>query len=343
MEYCGIDLHQKYSQVCVIDENGEVVESARIPTTRAALARKFARREKMRICVEAGVCSPWVSRLLAEGGHELIVCNPRRVRLIAEATLKNDTVDAETLARLVRLDPRFLKPIGHRGEATQLMRGKLRVRRSLIENRTACINTIRGLLASFGYRIPSGASTAFVHRLDRVALPAELRVVIEPLVATLDQLGDQIAMTDDEVVRLTEQTPVANLLQGIPGVGPVLSTAFILCIEDPRRFPKSRDVAPFLGLTPRLRESGETSHHGRITKHGDREVRSLLVQAAHCILRTTSSDTQLKRWGDRLASRVGKRKAVVALARKLAVVMHTMWITGEPYQAFPGGRQSEAA
>ena len=186
MEYCGIDLHVSYSQICILGEEGEVMETSRGRTSRPALTKFFARRNQMRIVLEAGGSSPWVSRLLEELGHEVIVCSPRRVRLIAESTLKNDKVDAEVLARLLRIDPAFLTPVRHRSEKAQLMRSKLLVRRSLVEARTKWINTVRGLLRAFGYRVAGKAPHTFAERVDRMKLPDELQQVIEPL---LEQLG----------------------------------------------------------------------------------------------------------------------------------------------------------
>ena len=341
MEYCGIDLHAEYSQICILDEDGEVMETSRVRTSRKALERLF-RRDRMRVAMEAGGTSPWVSRLLASLGHEVVVCSPRRVRLIAESTLKNDKVDAEVLARLVRLDPEFLKPIQHRSEEAQLLRGNLRVRSAMVEARTKWINTIRGLLRSFGYRVSGKAPHTFAERVDRMGLPDELRAVIEPLLQQLDLLSGEIARRNDHLEEMVKDLPEVEHLREIPGVGPVVATYFVLTIDDPDRFKNSRDVASFFGLRPSMRESASMTHFGRITKEGDPEMRRLLVQAAHALLRTRT-DSQLKQWALALAERKGKSKAVVALARKLAVLMHRLWVTGEVYQAFPKQETSQAA
>ena len=341
MEYCGIDLHTEYSQICILDEEGEVMETSRVRTSRKALEGYF-RRDPMRVVMEAGGSSPWVSRLVESVGHEVVVCSPRRVRLIAESKLKNDRVDAEVLARLVRIDPEFLKPIQHRSEEAQLLRANLKVRSAMVEARTKWINTVRGLLRSFGYKVAGKSPGTFVDRVNRMKLPDELRAVIEPLLEQLDLLSCEIKRRNEHVEEMVKDLPEVDHLREIPGVGPVVATYFVLTIDDPDRFRNSRDVASFFGLRPSMRESASVSHFGRITKEGDPEMRRLLVQAAHAFL-LTKADSELKTWALALAQRKGKGKAAVALARKLAVLMHHLWVTGEVYQAFPTEETSKAA
>lgn len=334
MEYCGIDLHQTYSEICILDEEGEVTETSRVRTSRSGLTRFFGQRQPMRVAVEAGGSSPWVSRLLGELGHEVVVCSPRRVRLIAESTLKNDTVDAEVLARLLRMDPAFLQPVRHRSERAQLLRSKLLVRRSLVEARVRWINTVRGLLRSFGYQVPGRVSRTFVERVDRVQLPTDLRQVIKPLLNELELVTGEIERCDEGLAELARELPEVERLRQVPGVGPITALYFVLSIDDPHRFRRSRDVAAFLGLRPSIRASGGVSHYGRITKEGDPEMRRLLVQAAHAMM-LTRADCSLKRWAADLRQRRGAGKAAVALARKLAVLMHHLWINGRDFEAFP--------
>lgn len=341
MEYCGIDLHSEYSQICILDEDGEVMETSRVGTSRKALERFFA-RDRMRVVMEAGGSSPWVSRLLDSLGHEVVVCSPRRVRLIAESSLKNDKVDAEVLARLVRLDPEFLKPIQHRSEQAQLLRANLKVRSAMVEARTKWINTVRGLLRGFGYKVSGKAPHTFVERVNRMKLPDGLSAIISPLLEQLDLLTGEIDRRNEHLEEMVKDLPEVGHLCEIPGVGPVVATYFVLTIDDPDRFKNSRDVASFFGLRPSMRESASVTRFGRITKEGDPEMRRLLVQAAHACLHT-KADSELKRWALALAERKGKGKAVVALARKLAVLMHRLWITGEVYQAFPNNGAAQAA
>lgn len=333
VEHCGIDLHTKSSEVAILEEGGDEADRARIPTTESGLRRWFGGRAPMVICLEAGGQSAWAERILRSLGHEVVVANPAKVRLIAEATLKNDKVDAETLARLVRADRKLLCPIIHRSAETQRQRGILRSRRTLVNARTACLNASRGILRSFGHRTPGGKAVRVAAALADERIGEELVAVVAPLVQLALELDEKIAALDEQIEAMGSERPEVGLLRTVPGVGPLVSLAFVLCIEDPRRFKKSRDVAGYLGLRPKMRESGATSRYGGITRQGDSEMRRLLVQAAHGLLRSRA-DSDLKRWAQALAARVGKTKAVVALARKLAVVMHAMWVRGEPYRPF---------
>jgi transposase len=341
VEHCGIDLHLKSSQVTVVDGEGEVLERATIPTTEAGIRRWFGRRARMRILVEASGSSPWVVRLLAELGHEVEVIDPRRVRLIAQSTLKTDRIDADTLAELARLRTKLRTLVWQRSATSQRQRGHLRVRRALVEARAGFIVTIRGLLRSFGVRVASCRSDRFAARCQATAIPAELSEVITPLLVAIRDLDIRIAEMDTVVEHVGQLYPAVQSFQDIPGVGPVVALAFLLSIEDPSRFRRSRDVPGYLGLRPNLRASADVVRRGRITKEGDADVRRLLVQAAHAHLRS-HTDTALKRWAEGLVPRIGKRKAIVALARKLAVLMHRLWITGEVYHPFPAD-QVEAA
>ena len=333
MEHCGIDLHSKSSEVAVLDERGECGERARIPTTESSLRRWFGGRAPMVICLEAGGQSAWAARILTSFGHDIVVANPARVRLIAEATLKNDQVDAETLARLVRADRRLLCPIIHRSAETQRQRGVLRARRMLVNARVACLNTSRGILRSFGFRTPSRKAERLAERLADSQIPEALVAVVAPLVQLALELDEKIAALDAEVEAMGQAYPEVALLRTIPGVGPQVGLAFVLCIEDPSRFRRSRDLGGYLGLRPKMRESGSTSRYGGITHQGDSEMRTLLVQAAHGLLRSRA-DSDLTQWTQGLVARIGKTKAVVALARTLAVVMHTIWVRGEAFRPF---------
>lgn len=334
MENCGIDLHQKSSQVTVVDDEGVLLERASIPTTRVALERWFGPRPPMRILVEASGCSPWVVRVLRELGHDVGVVDPRRIRLVAESTLKTDRIDADTLAELARLKLRLRTLVWQRGEATQRQRGHLRVRRALVEARAGFIVTVRGLVRSFGGRIASCRSDRFAARCEATELPSGMGEVVAPLVAAIRELDARIAAMDELINAVGSGHDAVASLQAIPGVGPVVALAYVLSLEDPTRFRRSREVPGYLGLRPRLRASSDSVRQGRITKQGDPDLRRLLVQAAHAHLRSTQ-ETALKRWAQTLIPRLGKRKTIVALARKLAVLMHRLWVTGEAYEAFP--------
>jgi transposase len=334
MEHLGIDVHQKYSEICWLSEAGEVRERQRLPTTEASLRRFFGRIEPVRVVLESSCVTPWVGRLLGEMGHEVVVLNPRRVRLVAESTLKSDTIDAEILARLSRFDLKLLRPVYQRSEAAQELRTRLRVRGSLVKARTSLINSVRGSLRSQGYRMGSCPTSSFVARWFELRLAPAVREVLEPLVETIAELTDRIAGLERELKAVARSDELMLRLQDVPGVGPLVSLAYVGWMDRAERFAKSRDVGACLGLRPRVRGSGGKILRGAITREGDCEMRRLLVQAAHAAL-NSKKDFQLRRWAEAVAERVGKSKAVVALARKIAVLLHRLWVTGEPYRAFP--------
>jgi transposase len=331
----GLDLGDKYSEGCVVDASGEVVETFRVRTTQPALDRVLARFGKARVVLEVGTHSPWVSRRVSAQGHGVIVANPRRVRLIAENDSKSDGFDAELLARLGRVDPQLLHPIVHRGEQAQRDLVLLRARDGLVRARTQLINQVRGFAKSLGTRLPRSSTEAFPRRVRCVAA-MDLFPGLETMLEMTERLTQEIRVMDREVERLCrERYPEAKVLRQVKGVGPITALCFVLTLEDPSRFRKSRSVGAYLGLRPRQRDSGEQRPQLRITKAGDELLRRLLVSAAHYVLGPFGPDTELRRIGLRLAETGGqaaKKRAVVAVARRLAVLLHRLWVTGEAYQ-----------
>lgn len=334
MEYCGIDLHQMETEICVVDEDASVIERSRIKTSRKSLTRRFDGQARMKVVMEAGGSSPWVSRLIEEMGHEVVVCAPRRVRLIAESTMKTDEIDAEVLARLVRMDEGFLGRVTHRSESAQLQRGLLTTRTALVKARSKWVHTARGIMRSFGYRVPIVSTSLFHKRCAEVEMPDELRAVVQPLLNQVEHVTTEIKNLEERLETIAKQDPVVQHLQKVPGVGLIVSLYFVFSIDDPDRFQHSRDVAAFFGLRPSFRASGDVQQYGRITKEGDSEMRRLLIQAAHGVM-NSRKPSSLQNWAVRLAARRGKKKALVALARKIAVLMHHLWVTGEVFQPFP--------
>lgn len=330
----GLDLSDRTSSLCVVSSDGEVVEEAKIRTTSAALSQRFAAAPACRIVLEVGTHSPWVSRLLGNFGHEVIVANPRRVRLIADSTQKTDRSDAETLARLGRIDPALLRPILHRPERVQADLAVIRARHALVSARSSLINHVRGAVKSSGSRLPACDAYMF-HKKVPDALPPGLLPALRPLLEMIGDLTRRIDETDKTIATLIrEHYPEAQFLQQVPGVGPLISLTFVLTIGDPSRFSKSRQVGPYLGLVPRRRDSGDSSPQLGISKTGDRYLRQLLVNGSQYILGYRGADTDLRRWGLKRASiggKSGKKRAVVAVARKLAVLLHRLWVTGEVY------------
>jgi transposase len=331
----GLDLSDRYSSVCVLSSDGEVIEEARLRTTSSAMSQRFTAAEPCRIVLEVGTHSPWVSRLLTDLGHEVIVANPRRVRLIADGTQKTDRSDAETLARLGRIDPALLSPIVHRPEQAQVDLAVIRARHALVGARSSLINHVRGAVKSSGARLPSCDAYMF-HRKVPAALPPELLPALAPVLEMVGDLTRRIDEMDKTIVALIrEHYPEAQFLQQVPGVGPLISLTFVLTIGDPSRFGKSRQVGAYLGLVPRRRDSGDVSPQLGISKTGNTYLRQLLVNGSQYILGYRGADTDLRRWGLQHASvggRSGRKRAVVAVARKLAILLHRLWVTGEVYR-----------
>ena len=342
----GLDVGDRYVQVCVLDEAGEIVEESRLPTKPAALKRRFSSGEPLRMVLEAGTHSPWVSRLLEDLGHDVLVATPRKLRLIYQNDSKSDRVDAEYLARVGRLDPSLLAPLRHRLARTQEDLALLRSRNSLVRARTRLITHARGAVKSVGDRLPSSDADAFAKKAES-HIPEKLRPALLPVLAAIDQLTHEIKALDELIEKTArERYPETTLLTQVPGVGTLTAQCFILTIEDPTRFPKARAVASYVGLRPRQADSGSLSPQLRITKAGDEHLRWLLVAAAHYILGPFGPDTDLRRWGLALAEKGGKsakKRAVVAVARKLAVLLLRLWQTGEVYEPLRNAKRREAS
>lgn len=336
-EFVGIDLGDKKSMVHVRNQDGEFVEETRLPTTATALERKFGQRAPMRIAIEVGSHSRWISRQLKSYGHEVVVADARKLRLIYENPRKSDRVDAKYLAKLVRLDMSLLSPVAHRGEEAQQHLAILRARDSLVKARTELVNHTRGIVKSFGGRLPNCSTESFAKRVGP-ALPESLRPALEPLLEIIQDMTKRIQSYEQEIERLCQQVyPETTCMRQIKGVGALTALAYVLTLEDAKRFRKSREVGPYLGLVPRRNQSGEADPQGRITKTGDKYLRRLLVGSAHYILGPFGEECYLRSWGLRLAERGGKsakKRAVVAVARKLAVLLHKLWVSGEDYHPF---------
>jgi transposase len=330
----GMDLGDKTSRYYALNNAGELLERGACPTTRKGIAQ-FGSRAHCRIAIEVGTHSAWVSRELKKYGHEVIVANPRQVKLISQSSRKNDKADAETLARLARIDPKLLRPIRHRSEEAQKDLMTIRIRAALVEARTKLVNAARGLTKATGERLDScDADQMEVEKLE--ALPADLQETLKPLVEQVESLTAKIKECDSKIEQIArERYPETELLRQVHGVGILIALTFILTIEDKTRFEKSRDVGCFLGLRPKQSESGERQPELSISKEGDVYARKLLVQGAHGIMSAKAPDTDLKRWGTKLAGRGGKnarKRAIVAVARKLAILLHHLWVTGEVYE-----------
>src|SRR5215469_15717888 len=331
----GLDLGDHSSCYCVLDETGHILVEQKVSTRPKGLQAAFGAVQHCRIALETGVHSPWVSRLLSKFGHEVIVANARKVRLIGESRKKDDRLDAQTLARLARIDPELLCPVKHRSAQAQADLTMIRARAALVRVRTALVNSARSLTKSYGERL-RGCNVRNMNPEKAEGLSPELRRALEPLLAEIEGLSGRIAEYNERLEALAENSyPQVEQLKQVKGVGTLIALTFLLTLEDAQRFRKSRDVGSYLGLQPGRRNSGQREPQLRISKEGDPYLRTLLVQGAQHLLGPFGIDCDLRRWGLKLAEhsgRNGKKRAIVATARKLAVLLHHLWVSGEVYE-----------
>jgi len=337
----GIDLGDKKHDAYALSNDGELISRHEVTNTKLGLKELSDRYPGAVMVMEAGTHSPWVSRYLSELGHEVIVANPRKLRAIYESDNKTDERDAEMLARLGRFDRKLLYSVSHVSERHQRGLSLLRSRDVLVESRTKLINHARGTLKSLGVRLPKTIrAEAFATKVSAF-LEATDRTLMEPILKGIQSMTDQIKALEKRLGELAEsEFPVAKRLeQELPGVGPLTSLAFVLIIERPERFKKVRDIGPFLGLVPKRDKSGSIDKPMRISKAGNQLMRRLLVNCAQYNLGPFGPDTALRRAGERICKdrgKVAKRKAVIAVARKLSVVMLKLWQNPEAhFEAFP--------
>jgi transposase len=335
----GLDLGDRKHTYCVLSASGKILAEASLTNTREVLTAFAARYPQATIIMETGTHSPWVSRLFQACGHPVIVANARKVRAISQNQTKSDEEDARMLARLGRVDPALLSPIQHRSEKGQRALVRLKVREALVRARVNQMNSVRFLLKSLGLTVPASVkATAFVRKF-RAQAEAATAALVEPLLQMLDALNAQIKQLDEELETMArEQYPMTARLQQVDGVGPLTSLCFVLTIESPERFPHTRDVGAYLGLVPRRDQSGETDKQLPITKAGNTALRGLLVNCAHYILGPFGPPSRLRAAGERIAAhggKAGKKRAVIAVARKLAVTLLALWKSGAEYQALP--------
>jgi len=324
MVYGAIDLHMRYSQVRMIDAEGQCLREARVATTPERLIAAFAAHGPMRILLGTGTESEWVAQTLEAAGHEVVVADPNFAPMYGEVRrrVKTDSRDVTALAEANR---RGWYRAAHRTSGPQRARRQvLSARRQLVQMRTGTISVIRALLRQSGYRAGAGGSEAFGDRLARLALPEALAATIAPLVRTLATLRTEIRALDAQLEQVAAIDPVVRRLQTVPGVGPVVAVTFRAFIDDVTRFGSAAQVSAALGLVPREDSSAERRHRGHITKTGPTELRSLLVQAAWVCWRSCRQGP-LRAWTDQLAARRGKRIAVVALARRLSRILFAIW------------------
>lgn len=335
----GIDLGDKKHSICVLDAAGTIIDERSITNHKESLRRLSMKYPSALIAIEVGTHSPWISRFLTGLGHRVLVANPRKLRAIYANPRKCDRIDARMIAKLARVDPGLLHPIDHQSEQAQQDLLQIKLRDNLVRQRVDIISSIRFTLKSLGVRLPSPNTACFAKRC-RTLLAGEnaaLLSMIGPSLEVIDLLTRNIRELDRRIEKLCEeQYPATRHLRQIPGVGAITSLTYILTIGGNERFRSSRDVAAYLGLVPKRDQSGDMDKQLRISKTGNTYLRKLLIGSAQYILGPFGPDSDLKRHGLKLCERGGpraKKKAVVAIARKLSVLLMTLWKTATTYQA----------
>jgi transposase len=339
----GLDLGDQWSHYCILGLEGETLAEGQLRTTPQDVAEFFQALNAARVVFEVGTHSAWVQDVICVCGHEVLVANPRLMEGSKRRKRKNDRIDANKLARLGRVDPQSLHPMRHRSKEVRQDLVMLRARDALVAARTQLINATRGLVKSMGARLPKCSSPSFA-RQAADAVPIGMQEALLPLASLAATLSTSIAEYDKKIEKLSsEKYGHTALLRQVKGVGPITALAYVLTLENPERFGKSRDVGPYLGLVPQQQDSGDSQPQLGISKAGDTMVRKLLVGSAHYILGPFGPDTDLRRYGQRLCERGGKnakKRAAVAVARKLAVLLHRLWVNGDVYEPL---RQSASA
>lgn len=349
----GIDLGDKRHSICALDGSADIIDERSITNHRESLRRLSEKHPGATIAMEVGSQSPWISRFFASRGHEVIVANPRKLRAIYSNTRKSDRHDACILARLARVDPNLLHPIQHCTEQAQRDLLQIKLRDNLVSQRVDVINSVRMTVKSLGIRLPKHCTSTFGRRC-RECLAGEhqeILAMIEPSLTAVEALNAGISHFDKAILETCARYPVTEKLMKIRGVGPITALTFVLVIFDPERFLSTRNVAAYLGLVPRRDQSGDTDKQLRISKTGNAYLRRLLVSAAQYLLGPfgkdpLGEDCDLRRHGLRLAEMGGaraKKKAVVAVARKLAVLMLTLWREDLDYDPLHLAKQTAEA
>lgn len=343
--YIGIDLGDKNSDVCVLNPAGKVHKEFRLRMKPAEVDSYFAGMERSRVALEVGAQSQWVAEVIQKHGHEVYVANTRKVAYIYESDDKDDRGDAYKLAELVHFKPRLLHPIRHRSQAIQADLCWIRAREAAVAGRTQLINTVRSLSKGFGERLQRCSTEAFTAKLAK-QIPAAIRPAVAPLLELIDQFNEQIRYYDEMEEHIArERYRKYTLLSAVGGVGVHTALSYMLTIGEPGRFEKSRQVGAFLGMRPRKKESGESRPQLGITKAGDEYLRKTLVNCAHHMLGPYGEDSDLRRFGQRICERGGKnakKRAVIAVARKLSVLLHRLWVTGEVYEPLRNSQKKVA-
>jgi transposase len=343
MEHIGIDVHKLESQLCILTEDGEILER-RIRTQRERFATVLAERTPAKVLIEASTESEWVARCLEQLGHEVVVADPNFAAMYATRSrrVKTDRRDARTLAQACRLGA--YRPAHRTSDQQRHVRSQLAVREALVQTRSRYISLVGAALRREGFRVSTGNAEGFAKRVEKLALPGQLKSEIAPLFAVLASINHQLEWLDGRLAYLAQSDETVSRLCTAPSVGPVTAAAFASTIDDVSRFRSAHQLEAYLGLTPSEMSSGEKQQRGHITKAGNTRMRRLLVQVAVSILRLRGPRTEaLRTWACGVALRRGKKIATVALARRMAGVLYAMMRDGTCYAAAQPKAVQEAA
>ena len=331
--YIGLDVSLASTAVCVLDETGKIVTEGQVASTPEALVSFMVQlpQEIAAIGLEAGPQSQWLHKGLTAAGFETVLMETRQVKGALKAMpIKTDRRDAEGIARLLRMG--WFRLVHCKTASSQEMRALLTSRKSLLDAIVRMELSLRGVLRNFGLKLGLVSKGRYEARVrELVAGNTMLEAATEPILGARAALRRELAGLEKLVRTLAKQDPVCRLLMTMPGVGHVIALTFMSAIDDPERFRRSKDVGPWVGLTPRRDQSGERDVVGRITKAGDAGLRAALYQAATVML-NRAGPNWLKAWAPRLAKHRGKKRATVALARRIGVVLHRMWRNGTEFR-----------
>ena len=334
MHYAGLDVAVKETSVCIVDETGRVCRELKVPSHPDDLVHILTNPawQIVRVGLEAGPLSQWLFSGLAEASLPVICIETRHTKAFLKAQVnKTDRNDARGIAQMMRVN--LYRPVHVKTLTSQKRRALLTARKLLQEKAIALENDVRGLLRNFGLKVGTIGAVKFDERIrELVGSSQELSEIVEPLLAARRTLREEFTRLHRKLLSIVRSNETCRRLMTIPGVGPVVSLAFISTIDVPARFRNSRAVGPALGLTPVLNQSGESSRIGRISQCGDGMMRTLLYEAAQVILFRVKKWSWLKAWAMNVAKRRGRQKAIVALARRVAVIMHRIWSDGTEFR-----------
>jgi len=337
MLYVGLDVSQKETEICVLDAEGRRAWRGKCPSRPDAIADALRQRapDAAKVGMETGPLAIWLWHGLKALGVPIECLHARHVAAaLALQVNKTDTNDAHGIAQVVRSG--WYRPVAIKSMQSCRVRAILAARRQLVEVRTGLYNQIRGLLKTFGVVLGPGTGGTF-ERTVNAECPDDplVRDAVDALLCAWKVAGERKVALERQLVRIAREQDVCRRLATVPGVGAITSLTFVTALDDPTRFRRSCDVGAYLGLTPKRYQSGEIDLAGRISKAGDRTARSLLFEAANALMTRVRKDCALRGWGLSLAKRIGSRKAKVAVARKLATVLHRIWLDGTEFEAAP--------